>query len=123
MLQVALGAGSVCGDLPREALRIAAALAPLFLLPLLPAAIAAVQSGFGANIATASASGEAFGAMTRCLVAAGVSKDIPNAVFADDHCWQYVPLVLGRARSYAAAGVVPTLAPEPDEAAPSEVAS
>ena len=121
MLRVALGAGSVCGDLPREALRIAAALAPLFLLPLLPAAIAAVQSGFGANIATASASGEAIAAMARCLVAAGVSKDIPsavpNAVRVYAHSGQYVAPALGRARSYAAAGVVPTLAPEPDEAA------
>ncbi|MPY81143.1 MAG: transglycosylase SLT domain-containing protein [Actinophytocola sp.] len=181
MLKAALVAGSVLGDLPREGLRIAAALAVLFLLPVLLvviataalvamllsgfpgfggsdpppvppehlgimlevsaetgvpwellAAIASVESGFGANMATSSAgaigygqflppSWEAFGeggdpydyrdaipAMARYLVAAGVATDVPNAVWAYNHSWEYVALVLGRASYYAAGGLVPT---------------
>ena len=110
-------------------------------------AIASVESGFGANMATSSAgaigygqflpsSWEAFGeggdpydyhdaipAMARYLVAAGVSTDIPNAVWAYNHSWEYVALVLGRASYYAAAALVPPPTPEPDQPTPIEVAS
>jgi membrane-bound lytic murein transglycosylase B len=111
------------------------------------AAIASVESGFGANMATSSAgaigygqflpsSWDAFGeggdpydyrdaipAMARYLVAAGVATDIPNAVWAYNHSWEYVALVLGRASYYAAAGLVPTPTPEPEQLTPIEVAS
>ena len=50
--------------------------------------------------------------MARYLVAAGVATDIPNAVWAYNHSWEYVALVLGRASYYAAAGLVPTPALE-----------
>ena len=195
MLKAALFAGSVLGDLPREGLRLAAALAAFFLLPVLLvviasatliaallsgfpggggsdpppvpdahltvmlevsaesgvpwellAAIASVESGFGANMATSSAgaigygqflpsSWEAFGeggdpydyrdaipAMARYLVAAGVATDIPDAVFAYNHSWDYVALVLGRASYYTVAELVPTPAPEPSQSVPMAVA-
>lgn len=196
MLKAALVAGSVLGDLPREGLRVAGALALLFLLPVLLvviataalvamllggfpgvsgsdpppvppehlavmlevsaetgvpwellAAIASVESGFGTNMATSSAgaigygqflpsSWEAFGeggdpydyrdaipAMARYLVAAGVLTDVPNAVWAYNHSWEYVALVLGRASYYAAGGLIPAPTPEPTQGAPIEVAS
>ena len=197
MLKVALVASSVLGELPREGLRLAGALALLFLMPVLLvviasaalvamllsgfpgfgssnpppvppehlsvmlevsagsgvpwellAAIASVESGFGANMATSSAgaigygqflpsSWEAFGeggdpydfhdavpAMARYLVAAGVSTDIPNAVWAYNHSWEYVALVVGRASYYGAAGLVPTPTPDaPPALVPTEVAS
>jgi peptidoglycan LD-endopeptidase LytH len=90
------------------------------------AAIASVESGFGANMATSWAgaigygqfmppSWAAFGeggdpydyrdvipAMARYLLAAGVLRDLPGAVYAYNHDWEYVALVLGRATYYAA---------------------
>lgn len=90
------------------------------------AAIASVESGFGSNMSTSWAgavgygqfmppSWEAFGeggdpydyrdvipAMARYLLAANVLSDIPNAVYAYNHSWEYVALVLGRASYYAA---------------------
>ncbi|RJQ07842.1 MAG: lytic transglycosylase domain-containing protein [Dehalococcoidia bacterium] len=95
--------------------------------PLL-AAIASVESGFGANMTTSwagavgygqfmPASWAAFGqggdpydyrdvipAMARYLVAAGAPADIPNAVYAYNHSWEYVALVLGRMAVYASHG-------------------
>jgi len=196
MLKAALVASTVLGDLPREGLRIAGALALLFLLPVLLvviasaaliamllggfpgfgrsdpppvppehlavmlevsaesgvpwellAAIASVESGFGANMATSSAgaigygqflpsSWEAFGeggdpydyrdaipAMARYLVAAGVASDVPQAVWAYNHSWEYVALVLGRASYYAAGGLVPTPTPAAPVLAPTGVPS
>ena len=197
MLKVALVLSSVLGDLPQEGMRIAAALAALFLMPVLLvviataalvamllsgfpgfgssdppsvppehfevmadvsaasgvpwellAAIASVESGFGANMATSSAgaigygqflpsSWEVFGeggdpydyrdaipAMARYLVAAGVATDVPNAVWAYNHSWEYVALVIGRASYYAAVGLVPTPTPAaPPALAPIELAS
>jgi len=197
VLKLVLVAGSVLGDLPKEGLRIAGALALLFLLPVLLvviataaliamllsgfsgfggsappavppehlavmlevsagsgvpwellAAIASVESGFGANMATSSAgaigygqflpsSWEAFGeggdpydyrdaipAMARYLVAADVGTDIPNAVYAYNHSWEYVALVLGRASYYAADGLVPAPTPTaPPVLAPAGVPS
>jgi len=91
------------------------------------AAIASVESGFGQNMATSWAgaigygqfmppSWEAFGqggdpydyrdvipAMARYLLAADVLRDVPGAVYAYNHDWDYVALVLGRATYYAAA--------------------
>ena len=96
------------------------------------AAIASGESGFGANMATSSAgaigygqflpsSWEAYGrggdpyddhdaipAMARYLADHGVSTDIANAVFAYNHSWEYVALVLGRASYYASVAGVPT---------------
>ena len=89
------------------------------------AAIASVESGFGANMSTSwagaigygqfmPASWAAFGqggdpydyrdvipAMARYLVAAGAPADIPNAVYAYNHSWEYVAIVLGRMAAYA----------------------
>lgn len=89
------------------------------------AAIASVESGFGANMSTSSAgaigygqfmpaSWAAFGrggdpydyrdvipAMARYLRAAGAPADLPNAVYAYNHSWEYVALVLGRMAAYA----------------------
>jgi transglycosylase-like protein with SLT domain len=93
------------------------------------AAIASVESDFGRNMATSSAGAIGYGqflpsswaaygeggdpydfrdvlpAMARYLVAAGVSTDIPNAIWAYNHSWEYVALVLGRASSYASLGL------------------
>jgi hypothetical protein len=87
------------------------------------ASIASVESGFGANMATSSAgaigygqflpsSWEAYGqggdpydyrdaipAMARYLADHGAPADIANAVYAYNHSWEYVALVLGRART------------------------
>ena len=91
------------------------------------AAIASVESGFGANMSTSWAgaigygqfmppSWAAFGeggdpydyrdvipAMARYLIAANVLNDIPNAVYAYNHDWEYVALVLGRMAYYGTA--------------------
>lgn len=91
------------------------------------AAIASVESGFGANMATSWAgaigygqflpsSWAAFGeggdpydyrdvvpAMARYLLAANVRQDLPGAVYAYNHSWEYVALVLGRMSYYAVA--------------------
>ena len=90
------------------------------------AAIASVESGFGANMATSWAgaigygqfmppSWAAFGeggdpydyrdvipAMARYLLAAHVLTDLPGAVHAYNHDWEYVALVLSRAAYYMA---------------------
>ncbi len=114
------------------------------------AAIASVESGFGANMATSWAgaigygqfmppSWAAFGqggdpydyrdvipAMTRYLLAADVQRDVPGAVYAYNHSWEYVALVLGRMAYYQAAFgelaaelSVPSPAPSPAPAVPS----
>ena len=99
------------------------------------AAIASVESGFGANMATSWAgavgygqfmppSWEAFGeggdpydyrdvvpAMARYLLAAGVLQDLPQAVYAYNHSWEYVALVLGRMAYYQAAYAAEATAP------------
>jgi hypothetical protein len=91
------------------------------------AAIASVESGFGANMSTSWAgaigygqfmppSWDAFGqggdpydyhdvipAMARYLLAADVGRDLPGAVYAYNHSWEYVALVLGRMAYYATA--------------------
>ncbi len=173
MAKLVLVAGSVFGDLTRDAMRLVGALlgavmavvilaviavamiiaAPFVGLggggsepPVLPAehlavmvnvsnetgvpwallaAIASVESGFGQNMATSWAgaigygqfmppSWAAFGeggdpydyrdvipAMARYLLAADVLRDIPGAVYAYNHDWDYVALVLSRATYYA----------------------
>ncbi|RJQ08651.1 MAG: lytic transglycosylase domain-containing protein [Dehalococcoidia bacterium] len=114
------------------------------------AAIASVESGFGANMATSWAgaigygqfmppSWAAFGeggdpydyrdvipAMARYLLAADVQRDVPGAVYAYNHSWEYVALVLGRMAYYQAAfGELaaelgaPSPAPSPTPAVPS----
>jgi len=111
------------------------------------AAIASVESGFGANMATSSAgaigygqflpsSWEAFGeggdpydyrdaipAMARYLVAAGVASDLPTAVWHYNHSWDYVGLVLGRATFYAQGGSIAEPSPEPAAPTPGGMAS
>ncbi len=98
------------------------------------AAIASVESGFGANMATSwagaigygqflPASWAAFGnggdpydyrdaipAMARYLVAAGAPGDLPAAVYAYNHSWAYVAEVLGRMAAYDALGPDPAAA-------------
>ena len=98
------------------------------------AAIASVESGFGANMSTSWAgargygqfmppSWEAFGqggdpydyrdvipAMARYLLAAGAPADIPNAVYAYNHSWEYVAIVLGRMAAYGTHGPDPATA-------------
>jgi transglycosylase-like protein with SLT domain len=93
------------------------------------AAIASVESDFGRNMATSSAgaigygqflpsSWEAYGeggdpydfrdvlpAIARYLLDHGAPADLPNAVWAYNHSWEYVALVLGRASSYATLGL------------------
>jgi len=100
------------------------------------AAIASVETGFGADMSTSWAgalgygqfmppSWEAFGqggdpysyrdmipAMARYLLAAGAPADIPNAVYAYNHSWEYVALVLGRMAAYGTHG------PDPAAVAP-----
>ncbi len=90
------------------------------------AAIASVESGFGQNMTTSWAGAVGYGqfmppswaafgeggdpydyrdvipAMARYLVAADVRRDIPGAVYAYNHDWDYVALVLSRATYYAA---------------------
>ena len=56
--------------------------------------------------------------MARYLVAAGVASDVPQAVWAYNHSWEYVALVLGRASYYAAGGLVPTPTPAVPALAP-----
>ncbi len=92
------------------------------------AAIASVESDFGRNMATSSAGAIGYGqflpeswaaygnggdpydyrdalpAMARYLSAHGAPGDIPRAVYAYNHSWSYVALVLGRAASYAVLG-------------------
>ena len=99
------------------------------------AAIASVESGFGANMATSSAgaigygqflpsSWEAYGqggdpydyrdaipAMARYLADHGAPGDVANAVYAYNHSWEYVALVLGRASYYASVVPDPTSPP------------
>ncbi len=96
------------------------------------AAIASVESDFGRNMATSSAGAIGYGqflpeswaaygnggdpyayrdalpAMGRYLSAHGAPGDIPRAVYAYNHSWAYVALVLGRAASYAAIGTSAT---------------
>ena len=95
------------------------------------AAIASVESGFGTNMSTSWAGAigygqfmppnwEAFGqggdpydyrdvipAMARYLLAAGAPADIPNAVYAYNHSWAYVAVVLGRMAAYGTDGPDP----------------
>jgi len=90
------------------------------------ASIASVESGFGQNMATSWAGAVGYGqfmppswaafgeggdpydyrnvipAMARYLLAADVLRDIPGAVYAYNHDWDYVALVLSRATYYAA---------------------
>jgi len=104
------------------------------------AAIASVESGFGANMSTSWAGAVGYGqfmppswgtfgqggdpydyrdvipAMARYLLAAGAPADIPNAVYAYNHSWEYVALVLGRMAAYA------TLGPDPANATPARAA-
>ena len=101
------------------------------------AAIASVESGFGANMSTSSAgaigygqflpsSWEAFGqggdpydyrdaipAMARYLRRRRVESDLPNAVWGYNHSWEYVALVLERAVHYGATESVAPLLPRP----------
>lgn len=88
------------------------------------AAIAKVESNFGQNMATSSAGAIGYGqflpamwkvfgnggdpydfrdaipAMGRYLVAAGAPRDIPGALYAYNHSWSYVDLVLAYAEAY-----------------------
>ncbi len=171
---------AVLGNLPRDALRLAAILAAVLLVPVvltviavaaliaallsgspgagrsdppslppeqlevmvqvsarsgvpwsLLAAIASVESSFGANMATSSAgaigygqflpsSWDAYGAggdpydyhdaipaMARYLADHGVGANVAQAVYAYNHSWEYVALVLGRAAHYASVTNVP----------------
>jgi len=88
------------------------------------AAIASVESGFGANMATSWAGAIGYGqfmpaswahwgagdpydyrdaipAMARYLLDHRVLTDIPQAVYGYNHSWEYVALVLGRMSYYA----------------------
>ena len=162
MLQAVLLASSLSGDLGRDVMRLAGAVALLLLLPLLlvvvvvaamvaplsigkagstgPPLVPAEQltvmlevsarSGVPWELLAATASVEsgpgadpyryrdAIGAIARDLVAAGVGVNIPQAVYARNHSWQQVSLVLARARFYRASGLVP----QPPSAAPPEAA-
>lgn len=108
------------------------------------AAIASVESGFGANMATSWAGAIGYGqflpsswahwgegdpydyrdaipAMARYLLDHNVHSDIPYAVYRYNHSWEYVALVLGRMAYYQAAfGEIaavlgaPAVAPAPE---------
>ncbi len=90
------------------------------------AAIASVESGFGANMATSWAGAIGYGqfmpaswahwgagdpydyrdaipAMARYLADHNVQGDLPYAVYRYNHSWEYVALVLGRMAYYQAA--------------------
>lgn len=88
------------------------------------AAIARVESNFGSNMATSSAGAIGYGqfmpeqweiygaggdpydyrdalvAMARYLIVAGAPENIPEAVHAYNHSWEYVELVLSYATKY-----------------------
>ena len=88
------------------------------------AGIAKVESDFGRNMSTSWAGAIGYGqfmpaqwqiygnggdpydyndvlpAMARYLLVAGVLQDVPGAIFAYNHSWDYVALVLGVAASY-----------------------
>ncbi|GMU39435.1 MAG: hypothetical protein AMXMBFR23_03010 [Chloroflexota bacterium] len=89
------------------------------------AAIASVESAFGANMATSWAGAIGYGqfmppswahwgagdpydyrdaipAMARYLLDHHVLADVPHAVYAYNHSWEYVALVIGRMGYYAA---------------------
>lgn len=98
------------------------------------AAIASVESGFGANMSTSSAGAIGYGqflpsswahwgqggdpydyrdaipAVARYLLDHNVLTDVPNAVWGYNHSWDYVALVLERAAYY---GATENLAPTP----------
>lgn len=120
------GGGSEPPTLPTEHLAVMVATSNETGVPwALLAAIASVESGFGQNMATSWAgavgygqfmppSWDAFGqggdpydyrdvipAMARYLLAADVRRDLPGAVYAYNHDWEYVALVLSRATYYA----------------------
>ena len=76
------------------------------------AAIALVERGPGAD------SDKYRAAIARDLIAAGVESDVPQAVYAHSHSWQYAPLVLARAWFYSAS----RLEPQPPSTAPLEAA-
>lgn len=113
------------------------------------AAIASVESGFGANMATSWAGAIGYGqfmpaswahwgagdpydyrdaipAMARYLADHDVQRDLPHAVYRYNHSWEYVALVLGRMAYYqaafgelAAALGAPSSVPPPALAVPS----
>ncbi len=91
------------------------------------AAVASVESDFGRNMATSSAGAVGYGqflpetwaaygagdpydfhdaipAMARYLAAAGAATDVARAVYAYNHSWSYVAIVLARAAAYATLG-------------------
>lgn len=95
------------------------------------AAVASVESGFGANMATSWAGAIGYGqfmppswaaygnggdpydyrdaipAMARYLADHGAPADLPKAVYGYNHSWEYVALVLGRMAVYVAHGPDP----------------
>ena len=99
------------------------------------AAIASVESDFGRNMATSWAGAIGYGqflpsswaaygrggnpydyrdaipAMARYLADHGAPADLPRAVYAYNHSWDYVDLVLGRAAHYATLSSAPTAVP------------
>lgn len=108
------------------------------------AAIASVESGFGANMSTSSAGAIGYGqflpsswahwgqggdpydyrdaipAMAQYLLDHNVLADVPNAVWGYNHSWDYVALVLERAAYYGATeNLAPTPPPLPPLPAPS----
>ncbi|MPZ99107.1 MAG: transglycosylase SLT domain-containing protein [Dehalococcoidia bacterium] len=107
------------------------------------AAIASVESGFGANMSTSWAGAVGYGqfmppswaaygeggdpydyrdvipAMARYLVVAGAPADLPNAVYAYNHSWEYVALILSRMGYYASLGGDPAPARTAAPGAPS----
>jgi murein DD-endopeptidase MepM/ murein hydrolase activator NlpD len=117
--------GSFTENVPPDQLVVMQQTATAFGLPWqLLAAIARVESDFGRNMAVSTAGAIGYGqflpveweiygaggdpydyhdallAMARYLVVAGAPADIPDAVYAYNHSWEYVELVLSYATTY-----------------------
>ena len=141
MLQAVLLASSLSSDLGRDVTLIAGVVPALLRLPLLlvVVVVAAMVAPFSVGQEPGSESpsvpaeqlqvtlevgarsgvpSELLAAIARDLIAAGVESDVPQAVYAHSHSWQYAPLVLARARFYSASGLVR----QPPSAAPPEAA-
>jgi hypothetical protein len=119
------GSGTAGGDVPADQLVVMQQIGGAFGLPWqVLAAIAKVESDFGRNMATSSAGAIGYGqflqqewarygaggdpysyrdtllAMARYLRVAGAPDDMAGAVYAYNHSWEYVELVLSYATGY-----------------------
>ncbi len=121
----AFGAGAHAGDIPAEQLAAMQQIGAAIGVPWqVLAAIAKVESDFGRNMSTSSAGAIGYGqflpeewqiygaggdpynyrdallAMARYLLVAGAPSNMPDALYAYNHSWDYVEVVLSYAAGY-----------------------